>query len=225
MVYCTVIRHPESEANGNLETHIIAWGGIDVGFSVYGQKSVELFWNFYRSQFKNSIYVSSPMQRCKWLWLHNLSAEKLLIDTRLQERDFWIHTGQTKRQMLDLFQSDHPQDPAGDNFSEWMDKEWLWFESNRLLKIRLSNCIQDIQKRYPQKNIVCITHTGIIRSMISLFTGTPEKDINDVYNFKRIDNLSISQFHKSGKNRETVYINHIPSSLQNQLDDLRTSLL
>jgi broad specificity phosphatase PhoE len=224
MTNITIIRHPESEANGNLETHIIAWWGIDVDFSVYGQKSIEIFWNFYESQFNNSIRASSPMQRCKWLWSHNLNSDELLIDTRLQERDFWIHTGKTKRQMLDLFQSNDPKDPAGDNFSEWMDREWLWFESNSVLKNRISNCIQDIQEKYPTQDIVFITHTGIIRSMISLFTDTPEKDINDVYNLKRIDNLSISQFQKTPTNRDTVHINHIPSPLQEQLDNLRNSL-
>jgi broad specificity phosphatase PhoE len=47
----------------------------------------------------------------------------LYTDFRLQERDFGVYTGRTKRQMLDLFQSDNPKDPAGENFSEWMDRE------------------------------------------------------------------------------------------------------
>ena len=225
----TIIRHPESEANGNLDTHMIAWWGIDVGLSLYGQRSIEKFGDFYKWKFIDHVIVSSPMQRCRDL-VSILSMQDVhasYMDERLQERDFGIHTGKTKKQMLDFFQKKYPNDNAGTNFSEWMNREWLWFESNRLLKNRVADCLCDVQSTFPDKDIVLITHTGVIRALISCCTGVDEWDINAHYSLQRIDNLSISQFEKNGASkagRETIHINHIPDELTKEFSFLKRSL-
>jgi broad specificity phosphatase PhoE len=126
--------------------------------------------------------------------------------------------------MLDLFQSDNPKDPAGENFSEWMDREWLWFESNSVLKTRIAACIHDAIDRFPGRDVILVTHTGIMRSIISLKTGIAEKDINDTYNIKRIDNLSMSQFEYDGGIRKTTMINHIPIELVETLRQLKLTM-
>ncbi|MEK7120664.1 MAG: histidine phosphatase family protein [Patescibacteria group bacterium] len=60
-----------------------------------------------------------------------------------------------------------------------LDKRPEGGESLRELRTRVSNFIRECYRKHPEDNVLFITHAGVIRQLVSHFTGMSSKDVFD----------------------------------------------
>ena len=110
------------------------------------------------------VVISSPLRRAKDT--ANLMTDNkydLVIDDRLIERDYGLSEGK-------------PVDPV------LTVKYWdfnLNTDINEVEKLhdllsRVSNLIEDLRVKYPDKNILLVTHSGVARAIHYVINGIPE---------------------------------------------------
>lgn len=137
----------------------------------YGQTDVELADSFEDEYIElekkipdrnNMVCYSSPLTRCKKL-ANKLFENKFQTDLRLMELNFgswenktWDEIG---KDSFDIWHSDFVNNPIPDG------------ESYQQLSKRVISFWEEI--KLSQKNIVLISHAGVIRALLSFFLGLP----------------------------------------------------
>ena len=210
------MRHPKSWYN---EIHRIAWSK-DVGLCDFWSYSLTKVSEYVRWKFFGSKIYSGILSRCKELvdvFVNNNIDITVHYNTQLNERDFGRYATKSKSEIMKMLQKDFPNDSAGNNFSSWMDKSWLGFESNQELADRiwwfLNPILMDEKNAYA--HIIIPIHTGTGRMILSRIMNVPPKDLDIVLWSHKLYNLWISEFeyNKGIWTRDPQRINYIPDEL------------
>lgn len=152
-----VMRHGET-INNNL--HLIS-GNKETDLSKKGMTQATKA----KEYFKNTnfdIILTSPLSRAR-MTASIIANKPIIIDKRLIERDYGTFTMQKKS--------------AVDYNGFWNYN--LNFNSNNGESIkelfdRISKLIEDLKQKYPDKNVLLVTHSGIARAIHYYITGIPE---------------------------------------------------
>ncbi|QUL98211.1 MAG: histidine phosphatase family protein [Candidatus Fermentithermobacillus carboniphilus] len=158
-----IVRHGETEANqaGILQGH------LNVPLSDRGRKQAEAVASRLRSV-KIDVIYTSDLDRAKDTAMaiakyHNC---KLILDRRLREVHCGILQGKTmaecREKYPELFER-FKQDPIG--------TERPGGESYKDLFDRTTRALEDIYERYPDSNVVIVTHGGPIRCLLAYASG------------------------------------------------------
>lgn len=109
------------------------------------------------------LIISSPLDRCKQT--ANIIGEdkKIIYSDKLLGRDHGEFTGCPK--------SDVNYD---DYWNYNLNLKFQRAENIRDLYNRVASLIQDLKENYSDKNIVIVTHSGILRIIYYYFNGIPE---------------------------------------------------
>ena len=163
-----------------------------------------------KGQFDDFVLISNGQLRCQELYkiLHehnDFSAG--IIDTRFDERKFWVLVGKTKDEVIEYLSLFYPDryEELGDDFSRWMDQEFvdvLWrslFESNSQLRKRVYDALIDVMDhQFPEKKLMIVTSSGVLRSLqaILLWKTTQEFDqyLKTMRGENKIPNLWYTEF-------------------------------
>lgn len=109
------------------------------------------------------LIICSPMKRTKHTAkIINLNNIPIIYDNRLIERD----TGEITLkpyQMIDR-----------EEYWNYYSTKYKNVESVPNLLKRVSSCIEEICKKYKDKNILIVTHNGVSRAIYAYFNGLPE---------------------------------------------------
>lgn len=194
-------RHPQSVANIG---HRVA-GKDDVPLSDYGKKTAQIFADHYAGEFDDFVVYSSTKLRCKDIiqaidQKNNLMA--IILDGRLNERDFGSFQDIGKEKMMEMFHMFMPKHPNPNNFTSWMDTELrdengeLLYEPNLELAKRLIPVIQHWEDQYLQQDISVLvqTHSGVIRQLLSILLDELPQSIDTLLPNNKIPNSSITEF-------------------------------
>lgn len=210
------IRHPKSWYN---EKHRIAWSK-DVWLCDFWSYSLTKMSEYVRWKFSGSKIYSWTLLRCRELvdiFVNNNENITVYYDSQLNERNFGIYANHSKKEIITLLQKKFPRDIAGNNFSAWMDKEWLGFESNRKLQQRIRSVLEPIieQEEKFDHTIIIPIHTWTGRMILSKIMNILPKDLDMILWSHKLYNLWISEFeYKEGIwTRDHTKINYIPDEL------------
>lgn len=157
-----VVRHGETLENSNN----CLCGRINSGLTEKGKlQALEV-----REYFKNKnidLIVSSPLDRCKETSMI-LADNKISIiySDKLLGRDHGEFTGMHKS-LIDF-----------DEYWNYnKNVQYKSAESVRTLYDRVSSLVDYLKKEYSDKNIIIVTHSGILRVLYYYFKGIPENGI------------------------------------------------
>ena len=211
-----LIRHPKSWYN---EKHRIAWSK-DVWLCDFWSYSLTKMSEYVRWKFSGSKIYSGTLLRCRELvdvFISNNDNVTVYYNSQLNERDFGIYANHSKTQIINLLQKKFPKDTAGNNFSAWMDKDWLGFESNEELQNRIWWVLTSVLEEEKDSDCIIIPiHTWTGRIILSRIMDVLPKDLDRVLWSHKLYNLWISEFeYKQGIwTRDHTKINYIPDELR-----------
>lgn len=155
------VRHGKTDDNAN----DILTGRVDVPLNEEGIKQAEETSKELKN-IKFDVAFCSPLIRAKQTAdiinkNHNL---KLNIDYRLIERDYGVFTGKTTKDI--------------DREISWnyylCDKQYKNLESPKQMYKRVSAFLDEIKRKYKNKNILVVAHSGVGRIFQIYFNGIPE---------------------------------------------------
>ena len=110
------------------------------------------------------VVISSPLRRAKdTANLMTGNKYELIIDDRLIERDYGLSEGK-------------PVDPDL-TIKYWdfnLNTDINEVEKVRDLLSRVSDLIEDLRVKYPDKNILLVSHSGVVRAIHYAINGIPE---------------------------------------------------
>lgn len=150
------MRHGETTNNtlhlisGNKETDLTKNGILEV------KKTKE-----YLKKQNIDIIISSPLSRAR-ITASIVADKPIIIDKRLNERNYSEYTFKRKKDV----------DYKG--FWNYKNKLNQTGESLPVLFKRIDNLLTDLNRKYPEKNILLVTHSGIARAIHYYITGIPK---------------------------------------------------
>ncbi len=164
-----VIRH--GETNWNLKDKI--QGRVDIPLNEYGiqEANISKILLYQTSFYK---IISSPLVRAKKT-AEIISKEDTPIETdwRIIERDFGEFEGLNKEKFdSSLFW----------NYS--LDNHYDKAESVKQLLNRVYNFLDEYKEIYEKKNLLVVTHAGVIPAICCYFKGIPKNNNIFTYHFK-----------------------------------------
>lgn len=153
-----IVRHGETFENASDRLQ----GRIDSNLTEEGRKQAEIVKNIFENKTIDLI-VSSPLKRC--VETANIISDnkiKIIYDDRLLGRDHGEFTGLKKQDV---------------NFDDY----WNYYKNIKYEKAenvvdlynRVSKLIEDLKEEYKDKNVIIVTHSGVIRVMYYYFNGIP----------------------------------------------------
>lgn len=154
-----IVRHGETFENASDRLQ----GRIDSNLTDEGRNQANIVKNIVKNKTIDLI-VSSPLKRC--VETANIISDdkiKIIYDDRLLGRDHGEFTGLKKSDV---------------NFDDY----WNYYKNIKYEKAenvvdlynRVSKLIEDLKKEYKDKNIIIVTHSGVIRVMYYYFNGIPK---------------------------------------------------
>jgi len=157
-----VVRHGETIENSN----DCLCGRINSSLTENGIKQAKIVREKFQDK-KIDLIVSSPLDRCKQTAEIIANNEiKIIYSDSLLGRDHGEFTGVHKSTI---------------NFDEYWDYnkniQYKSAESVKTLYDRVAKLIEDLKIKYNDKNIVLVTHSGILRVLYYYFIGIPENGI------------------------------------------------
>ncbi len=150
-----VMRHGETNNNllhlisGNKETDLTKNGIFEA------KKAKE-----YLKDKNIDIILSSPLSRAR-ITASIVADKPIIIDKRLNERDYGEYTFKRKK------------DVDYNKFWNYENNINQPGESLKDLFNRIDSLITDLNQKYPDKNILLVTHSGIARAIHYYITGIP----------------------------------------------------
>lgn len=157
-----VIRHGETLENAN----DCLVGRLNSPLTNEGIKQAKKVREYFEDKTIDLI-ISSPLDRCRQT-AEIISAGKIPINysNSLLGRDHGEFTGKPKNSI---------------NFDEYWnynkDIKYEKAESVRDLYNRVAKLVEDIKVKYNDKNIIIVTHSGVMRVLYYYFKGIPENGI------------------------------------------------
>lgn len=163
-----------------------------------------------KGKFDGFVLVSNGQPRCREVYdvlsaYNTLSAG--IIDTRFDERNFWIFAEQTKEDVIEFLQLAYPElyELLWDKFSRWMDQELVdvfWkplYESNNSVRNRVETALIDVMdNQFPWKNLLIITSSGVLRNLQALLLSKTTQEFDDFLEeqtgYNKIPNLAYTNF-------------------------------
>ena len=157
-----VVRHGETLENAN----DCLVGRINSSLTVEGINQAKVV----KEKFKDiniDLIVSSPLDRCKQTAeVISDNIIPIIYSDKLLGRDHGEFTGKPKSSM---------------NFDEyWNYNKNIQYEKAESVKDlynRVDNLIKELKVEYKDKNIIIVTHSGIMRILYYYFKGIPEDGI------------------------------------------------
>mgnify|MGYP003301858934 CR=1 FL=1 len=157
-----VVRHGETLENAN----DCLVGRINSSLTVEGINQAKVV----KEKFKDiniDLIVSSPLDRCKQTAeVISDNIIPIIYSDKLLGRDHGEFTGKPKSSM---------------NFDEYWNYnkniQYERAESVKDLYDRVDNLIKELKVEYKDKNIIIVTHSGIMRILYYYFKGIPEDGI------------------------------------------------
>ena len=164
-----VIRHGKTD--WNLMNKI--QGRVDIPLNDFGIQEAKLV-----KELLNQIHffkiISSPLIRAKKT-AQIISQDKIpiIIDSRIVERDFDEFEGLNKEKF--------------DYSSFWnysLNNKYVKAESVQQLLNRVYNFLDEYKEMYEKKNVLLVTHAGVIPAICCYFKGIPKNNNIFTYHFK-----------------------------------------
>ena len=156
-----VIRHGETIENANN----CLVGRINSSLTKKGIEQAKKLSTFFENK-KIDLIISSPLDRCKQTAQLISNKIPIIYSNDLLGRDHGEFTGK-------------PRDSI--NFDEyWNYNKNIKYEKAESVKDlynRVAKLIEDIKQKYNDKNIIIVTHSGIIRVLYYYFKGIPKDGI------------------------------------------------
>lgn len=193
----TLVRHTSLDIASN-----ICYGQSDVDVSAQFDAERQML-QTKLSKFEFDAIYASPLQRCHKL-AHALCADASLgfsatdikIDPRLKELHFgdWeMNTwDEIPREIFDVWANDYANlaPPNGETFTQ--------------LQVRAKAFIEDVSSHSHGKNILVVTHGGLIRALIAEVLQMPLKGLFRI----TIDYASVTQLEFKDEIPKVYFVNH-----------------
>jgi alpha-ribazole phosphatase len=130
---------------------------------------------------------SSPLKRCQKL-AESISKEiPVIYDSRLMELNFGKWEGQNWDDIIKT-------EEAKSWFNDWINTPCPQGESYQQLISRVQEFIQQIKALHNNKNVLIVTHGGIIRALISILSDIePKKTFGLKIDFGSITKLKLPE--------------------------------
>ena len=162
-----LVRHGESEGNRDRRFTI----SPEVELTEIGQRQAHEVAQRIKLRFQPELIISSPFRRARQT--SAIIAEELNLPIEvveeIHERDLGALRGQSYDMQRELVKQAPDFDPK---------KGWLWRpergESYEDVRQRVSIVIDDISKRYPDQELIVVSHGGVMLSMWAHLTGAWE---------------------------------------------------
>lgn len=152
-----VIRHGETNSNTK---NIV--GGILEDINENGIKQARQAGNKIKNLDINLI-VCSPADRTRHTCeIVNVNQVPVVYDERLIERD------------VGVFENKDFSKIDKEAFWNYYSTKYTGLESMKEVYKRVSNCLDEIKNEYKGKNILLVTHGGVLRAVYWYFHGIPE---------------------------------------------------
>ena len=156
-----VIRHGETMENANN----CLVGRINSSLTSKGKEQAKQVSNYFKDK-KIDLIVSSPLDRCKETAQIISNGVSIIYSDKLLGRDHGKFTGKPKNSI---------------NFDEYWNYnkniQYKKAESVKKLYNRVATLIEELKEKYQNKNIIIVTHSGIMRVLYYYFKGIPEDGI------------------------------------------------
>ena len=156
-----VVRHGETMENANN----CLVGRINSPLTEKGKEQAKQVSNYFKNK-KIDLIVSSPLDRCKETAQIISNNLPIIYSDKLLGRDHGEFTGK-------------PRDSI--NFDEyWNYKKNIQYEKAESVKDlynRVATLIDDLKEKYKDKNIIIVTHSGIMRVLYYYFKGIPDDGV------------------------------------------------
>ena len=153
-----VVRHGETFENASDRLQ----GRIDSELTLEGIKQAQVVSNIFKEKTIDLI-VSSPLKRCvETPKIISDGKIKVIYDERLLGRDHGEFTGLKKNEVN-----------FDDYWNYYKNIKYEKAENVVVLYNRVAKLIEDLKKEYKDKNIIIVTHSGVIRVMYYYFNGIP----------------------------------------------------
>ena len=171
-----VIRHGETMVNANNRLQ----GRIDSGLTKDGIKQAEQVGRYFWDK-EVDLIISSPLERCKQTAkaISNNLIE-IIYDDRLLGRNHGEFTGVPKESI---------------NFDEYWDynKNVQYEKAESVVDLfsRVEALLVHLKKKYDNKTLILVTHSGLIRVLYYYFAGIPDDGILSEID---IDNCNIFKY-------------------------------
>jgi broad specificity phosphatase PhoE len=159
-----MVRHGESEGNRERRFTISS----EVGLTELGRQQAYEVARRIAQQFKPEVVVSSPFRRA--LQTSEIIAARLNLPVEvvhdLHERDLGCLKGHSYDDLRELVSKDSAYDPA---------RGWSWKpeggESYEDVRERVVGAVNELLRRYPQNEVVIVSHGGVMLSVWAHITG------------------------------------------------------
>jgi len=192
----TLVRHTSLNISSN-----ICYGQSDIDVSIKFDEELRVLREKLLNKEFDAIY-SSPLQRCHKLALAlstddtlNFSERNIVLDDRLKELHFgdWELSSwdDIPRDIFDTWANDYANlaPPKGETFSQ--------------LHLRAKSFVEDVSNHSQDKNILIITHGGLIRALIAEVLQIPLKRLFRM----TIDYASVTQLEFKGEVPKVNFMN------------------
>ena len=192
----TLVRHTSLNISSN-----ICYGQSDIDVSIKFDEELRVLREKLLNKEFDAIY-SSPLQRCHKLAQAlsiddtlNFSERNIVLDDRLKELHFgdWELSSwdDIARDVFDTWANDYANlaPPKGETFSQ--------------LHLRAKSFVEDVSNHSQDKNILIITHGGLIRALIAEVLQIPLKRLFRM----TIDYASVTQLEFKGEVPKVNFMN------------------
>ncbi len=156
-----VVRHGETMENANN----CLVGRINSSLTIKGREQAKQVSNYFKDK-KIDLIVSSPLDRCKETAQILSDNIPIIYSDKLLGRDHGEFTGKPRNSI---------------NFDEyWNYNKNIQYEKAESVKDlynRVATLIEELKEKYKDKNIIIVTHSGIMRVLYYYFKGIPDDGI------------------------------------------------
>lgn len=156
-----VVRHGETIENANN----CLVGRINSSLTIKGREQAKQVSNYFKDK-KIDLIVSSPLDRCKETAQIISNNTPIIYSDKLLGRDHGEFTGKPRNSI---------------NFDEyWNYNKNIQYEKAECVKDlynRVATLIEELKEEYKDKNIIIVTHSGIMRVLYYYFKGIPADGI------------------------------------------------
>ena len=156
-----VVRHGETMENANN----CLVGRINSSLTIKGREQAKQVSNYFKDK-KIDLIVSSPLDRCKETAQIISNNTLIIYSDKLLGRDHGEFTGKPRNSI---------------NFDEyWNYNKNIQYEKAECVKDlynRVATLIKELKEKYKDKNIIIVTHSGIMRVLYYYFKGIPADGI------------------------------------------------
>lgn len=178
-----IVRHGQTEEN----LKGTYYGSLDCGLTELGENQGIILGSKLKDIKFDKVYCSNLI-RAKNTLKYIYCGEDIIIDNRLNERNFGIFEGKTFKEI---------EKELSDEYEKW-SKDWIDYkplngESFREVYLRVEDFMENL-KQDKGKNILICTHGGVVRSIYSYILGR-NLDFYWKFNSRNAD-LSIIKNHE-----------------------------